>query len=172
MGVMPEWFHFDWVARAARALPGVSFVLIGPDRLAQARLAGLANVHVLGLRDYATLPAYLQHAQVGLLPFDPTGNPSGVAALNPQKMYAYLATGLPVVATDWEELHHLDCPVKRGATPEAFIAAIRQALAETRCAAARRRFAAQHSWRCRMADLLDALAEPLRDAASALQTTS
>jgi hypothetical protein len=167
MGVMPDWFHFDWVARAAHALPWVSFVLIGPDRLARPRLAGLANVHVLGLRDYAALPGYLQHAQVGLLPFDPTRNPAGVAALNPQKLYAYLASGLPVAATDWEELRHLDCPVRCGATAEGFIAAIREALADGGCAAGNRRFAAGHSWRCRMADLLDALAEPPGVAASA-----
>jgi glycosyltransferase involved in cell wall biosynthesis len=136
----------------------VSFVVVGPDRLARARLGRLANVHLLGLRDYAAVPAYLQHAQVGLMPFDPTHNPAGVAGLNPQKLYAYLACGIPVVASDWEELGRLDCPLRRCATADELVAAIRQALAEPGRAAEYRNFAEQHSWRARVAHLLGSLA--------------
>ena len=55
----------SWIRAASTALPEMAFVLIGPDGHARGQLAGLANVHLLGMRDYALLPAYLQHAQVG-----------------------------------------------------------------------------------------------------------
>jgi glycosyltransferase involved in cell wall biosynthesis len=159
MGVIPEWFHFDWLAGAARALPNVSFVLVGPERLARARLGGLANVHALGTRDYAAVPAYLQHAQAGLMPFDAARNPEGVAALNPQKMYAYLASGLPVVSADWEEMHGLGSPVCCCASGTEFVSALRRVLTDPGPAEGRRRFAARHAWRARIADLLGALAD-------------
>jgi len=44
-----------------------------------------ANVHPLGVRPYATLPSYLQHAHVGLMPFNIESNPRGVEVLQPQK---------------------------------------------------------------------------------------
>src|SRR5262249_4083207 len=80
VGVILGWFHFGWVGRAARNMPDVSFVLIGPDRLARKELGGLPNVHLLGVRDYTQLPAYLQHADVGLMPFDVQRNADGVEA--------------------------------------------------------------------------------------------
>ena len=103
---LPPIRRDDW-RQAARALPGVSFVLIGPADRARREFAGLANVHALGFRDYAAVPAYLHHAQVGLMPFDVARNPRGVDVLRPQKLFAYLAAGLPVVSCTWEELRGL-----------------------------------------------------------------
>ena len=31
VGVIPDWFHFDWLRQAAVQIPDMSFVLIGPD---------------------------------------------------------------------------------------------------------------------------------------------
>src|SRR5205807_8039149 len=66
VGVIPEWFHFEWVRRAAEQLPQMAFVLIGPDGLARQRLAGLPNIHLLGVRPYAPIPAPLHRPTVGL----------------------------------------------------------------------------------------------------------
>jgi glycosyltransferase involved in cell wall biosynthesis len=159
LGVIPEWFHFDWVARAARELPSVSFVLIGPERLARRRLGGLPNVHLLGCRDYAIVPAYLQHAQVGLMPFDAGNNPDAVKVLNPQKMYAYFACGLPVVSASWEEVRGLGSPARLCSTGEEFVRELRQALADPGGAETYRRYASRFSWRQRATTLIQALEE-------------
>ncbi|HEV3261792.1 MAG TPA: glycosyltransferase [Gemmataceae bacterium] len=154
LGVMPAWFNFAWIRSAARELPAMSFVLIGPDQLARRELRGAANVHLLGSRDFATVPAYLQHADVGLMPFDARRNPRGVDVLNPQKLYAYLACGLPVVSSTWEEIQNLGSPAKVCASAEEFVAALRQAVCEPGDADMRRQYAARFAWQHRVTALL------------------
>jgi glycosyltransferase involved in cell wall biosynthesis len=161
MGVIPEWFHFDAIRKAAAALPKVSFVLIGPPGIARTRLAGLANVHLLGTRDYDVLPGFLQHAEVGLMPFDAERNPEGVAALNPQKMLAYFACGLPVVSTSWTEIRSWSTPARLSESADDFGAGVREAIRDRGDAEALRRFAASSSWDVRLDTLLAELDSPL-----------
>ncbi len=61
-----------------------------------ARLAQLPNVHLLGNRALGTLPAYVQHMDVCLMPYLVNGY---TKFINPIKMYEYLATGRPIVST-------------------------------------------------------------------------
>jgi glycosyltransferase involved in cell wall biosynthesis len=154
VGVMPEWFHFAWVREAASRLPHMNFVLIGPDELARKRLGGLTNVHLLGVRPYASIPALLQHANVGLMPFDVGSNPLGVEVLQPQKLYAYLASGLPVVSSDWKNLRALDCPVSLCATTDEFVRALARAVTAPGDADVYRRYAAAFDWTRRVSVLL------------------
>jgi glycosyltransferase involved in cell wall biosynthesis len=158
VGVMPYWFHFDWLRQAARVLPEVSFVLIGPDDLAKYEFNGIANIHLLGLKNYATLPAFLQHANVGLMPFDLAKNPAGVNVLNPQKLYSYLASGLPVVSADWEEIRTVNSPAILCASAEQFIKGIRQALSDPGDPKSLRRYASKFDWNQRVPELLSVLA--------------
>src|SRR5262249_44877784 len=54
---------------ALAANPGIRVVLIGPVSATIAgALASRRNVHFIGPRPYESVPAYLQHAQIGLLP--------------------------------------------------------------------------------------------------------
>ena len=83
----------------ARSLSGVSVVLVGPDALptaARRRLTGEPNVLVLGARPYADVPAYLQHADVVIVPHRVT---PFTESLDPIKAYECLAVDTPVVAT-------------------------------------------------------------------------
>lgn len=128
MGVMPEWFDFESIRTAARKLPHVSFVLIGPDRLTRNRLADVKNIHILGVRPYPVLPGYLHHAQVGLMPFDVRQYPDVVNTLHPQKLYAYSACGLPTVAFAWEELKTLNSPAILCQDEEEMVAGIERAI--------------------------------------------
>ena len=65
-------------------------------------LRTLPNVHLLGQRPYASLPAYLKGFQVGLLPL---GFNDYTQAMFPMKFFEYLAAGLPVVASAIDALH-------------------------------------------------------------------
>src|SRR5262249_47749588 len=121
VGVLPPWFHFEWIREAAGRLPAMSFVLVGPDSLAREEFRRVKNVHVLGVRDHSLVPAYLQHAQVGLVPFDPDRNPRGVEVLNPQKLYAYFACGLPVVCSEWKEIRDMHTPARVCSSVDEFI---------------------------------------------------
>ncbi len=131
-GAIDEWFDFDALDAMAEAMPDVSFVLVGPDTLIRRRLPARPNVHVLGWRPFGALPAYLRHADVGIIPFNRTGHPDLVNAIHPLKLYEYLASGLPVVASRWDELERLQSPAVLVDGPEDFRQGIRAVLANRR----------------------------------------
>jgi glycosyltransferase involved in cell wall biosynthesis len=107
---MEDWFDFDLIRESALRYPLFSFVLIGPKREAVKRLSGISNVHLLGSRDYASLPAYLRHADVGIIPNNVWDRPQLIHYMNPLKLYQYFACGLPVVASTSQELKDLKSP--------------------------------------------------------------
>ena len=113
--------------------------------------------HLLGVRPYASIPALLQHADVGLMPFNVQANPRGVDVLQPQKLYAYLASGLPVVASDWKTLRALGTPAQACATPDEFVAALRHAATAPPNRQALRQYAACFDWGRQVAVLLEHL---------------
>lgn len=146
-GSLEPWFDLDTLAAAARARPAVSFVIIGPARIPLSAVSRLPNVHVLGPRPYDRLPGYIAHAQAGIIPFRASGQ---IDAVNPIKLYEYLAAGVPVVATAWAELEHLRAPVLLARSPAEFIDALDEALAGGDSAVEERRaFARQNSWAAR-----------------------
>ena len=77
---------------------GGTVVLVGPAPLPRDDLTRLqaAGVRVLGPRPSSTVPAYLQHADVLIVPHVLT---KFTASLDPIKAYEYRAAGRPVVAT-------------------------------------------------------------------------
>ena len=155
VGVMPEWFDFESIRTAARALPHVSFVLIGPDRLAKTELKDLRNVFVLGMRAYEKLPGYLQGADVGMMPFNVREYPEIVHGLHPQKVYAYSAAGLPIVAIEWEELRSLKSPAILCHQPFSFAQGIQQALEQKPNVEQLKKFARLGDWSARVPSFLD-----------------
>ncbi len=109
-GAQEYWFDVELVVECAARLPQATFFLIGPtSRRVTDAVDALQNVKVLGPRPYAMLPSYLQHADVGIIPFrrDPM-----IDAVHPIKVYEYLAAGLPVVATRWTELERMRAPIR------------------------------------------------------------
>ena len=89
----------ELVLELARALPALAVVLVGPDALSadnRRRLSDQANVHLLGVRRYAEVPAYLQHADVLLVPHLVT---PFTDSLDPIKAQECLAVDTPTVAT-------------------------------------------------------------------------
>lgn len=116
------------VVELARAAPDVSVVLIGPDSLTSASRANLTaepNVHLLGPRPYDDVPAYLQHADVIVVPHVVD---EFTESLDPIKAYECLAVARPVVATPvagFRELADSFAVVRRNG----FVDAVRRAIA-------------------------------------------
>jgi glycosyltransferase involved in cell wall biosynthesis len=89
----------ELVVDVARALPTVNLVFVGPNSLSaasQAALEGLSNVFLVGPRRYDDVPAYLQHADVVIVPHRIS---PFTESLDPIKAYECLAVGTPTVAT-------------------------------------------------------------------------
>jgi hypothetical protein len=89
----------DLVVELARAAPELSIVFVGPDSLrpdSRRLVDSQANVHLLGPRPYSIVPAYLQHADVVIVPHRVT---PFTDSLDPIKAYECLAVARPTVAT-------------------------------------------------------------------------
>ena len=155
VGDMATWFDYELVNRLTEAMPDVSFVFVGPDQMARARLTPRSNVHILGRRPFDDLPAYLWNADVGLIPFDVVHHAELVNAVHPLKLYEYLACELPTVATRWEELDRLDSPVALCDGFDETRRAIEAAIVQPADLAAGRAFAQRADWSSRVRLLLD-----------------
>jgi glycosyltransferase involved in cell wall biosynthesis len=139
----------------AVAAPEISWVLIGPVAWSDAttRLDGLdlPNVHVLGARGFATLPAYVKAFDVALIPYRQTAY---TRATSPLKLWEYLAAGRPVVATDLPGVADAGGLVTIARDPAAFVAAVRRHVGEGGAHATVRADAAlAHAWPRRVAEI-------------------
>ena len=156
-GALAEWFAADWVAAAAKAHPEWSFVLIGLNSGVDLRaLERLRNVHLLGERPYADLPAWLHAFDAAMIPFRVTVL---TEATDPVKFYEYLAAGKPVVATALPELAPHAALHYPAASAEQFVRQLEAAVAERDPAqrAARATFARANAWPARVAALKEAI---------------
>ena len=154
VGSIEAWFDFDLLNRAAAELSHVSFVLIGPEEMALRKLKKLPNIHVLGPRPYQDIPSYLQHATVGLIPFDRANHATLIDNVNPLKLYEYMASGLPVVAVEWEELRRIGSPAFLTKTIPEFISRIQQLTSGESDCELFRSYARNHSYGTRFHELL------------------
>lgn len=96
-GVIDERFDIDLLAETAAQAPDWQFVMIGPVvKIDPASLPQRDNIHWLGGKAYAELPAHLAHWDIGWMPFAIN---ESTAFISPTKTPEFLAAGLPVVST-------------------------------------------------------------------------
>jgi glycosyltransferase involved in cell wall biosynthesis len=157
VGEIADWFDVE-LAEALAQNPRWSLVLIGPLRSGRARrLLARSNVRHLGPRPYAELPRYLSRFDVCLLPFELNAL---TAAVNPVKLYEYLASGQPVVSTPLPEVlpfRHVVSVAEATDFPAAVEAAL-QTAADADARERRLRVARKNTWDQRVETILGALA--------------
>jgi glycosyltransferase involved in cell wall biosynthesis len=96
------WFDWALLVRVAQAYPEAGVMVIG-DYAGQCK-APPPNLHFLGLKPQYTLPAYLAHADVAIIPWQVNDI---TQSTSPLKVYEYLAMHKPVVAPDIQPLRGL-----------------------------------------------------------------
>ncbi|NCB13025.1 MAG: glycosyltransferase [Erysipelotrichia bacterium] len=124
IGAIHEWFDVELVYYCAKNLPTHSFIIIGPEQKDLSKLRTLNNIYILGAKPYNQVPQFLSHSQVGIIPFDVANYPELINSVNPLKMYEYLACGLQVVSTKWEQIEDMSDYVNLVDTKEEFLKAI------------------------------------------------
>ncbi len=132
-GVVDERMDLGLVRALAGLRPQWRFVMIGPVvKIEPDALPRSPNLHWLGAKTYAELPAYLSGWDAGFMPFALN---ESTRFISPTKTPEFLAAGLPVVSTpvldvvrDWGEAGLVDIAAK----PDAFADALGRALARPR----------------------------------------
>jgi glycosyltransferase involved in cell wall biosynthesis len=157
-GLLADWVDYELIKKTAEHFKDGSVVLIGKIAVDAEQkvkiLDDVPNVHFLGRKPYAELPAYCKAFDVALNPF--AINELTLAA-NPLKVREYLAAGLPVVSTDIPEVHVLaDCLV--GMDHADFIAKIESALANPKPREQVSDAIAHESWEAKIDELRELLA--------------
>jgi glycosyltransferase involved in cell wall biosynthesis len=126
-GLIRDWVDLDLLAKVATRQPDWHFVLIGDadSRVNIGRFKNVTNMHFLGRRPYAVLPAYCRHLDAGLIPFKINDL---TVAVNPIKLREYLCAGLPVISTPLPEVRrYADC-VELAETAANFELAVKKCL--------------------------------------------
>lgn len=159
-GTLRDWVDFELLAHIARARPSWQIVLIGQELCDTSAIRGLANVHLLGQKAHHDLPAYCKGFDVGLIPYRIDER---MQFVNPLKLREYLSAGLPVVSTPVPEVRRYPELARIAATPDAFVAAVEEALREgtPERRAARSQAMIAETWAARVAKVEQTLGELL-----------
>lgn len=143
--------------------PDWNLVLIGPEdkKFLTSKLHQLGNVHFLGAKDPALLPAYIKA-------FDVCINPQVLNELTignyPRKIDEYLAMGKPVVATKTKAMKVFENYTYTATTKEEYPSLIKLALAED-CPNVRRdriNFASTHTWTNHVKEIYEAIVKTIK----------
>ena len=148
VGLLSHFLDFDALEALREARRGGTLVLIGPGTPSTAeplrRLASREGVALIGPRPYEEIPAFMQALDVGVIPFrakDPY-----VQGINPNKVYQYLASGIPVVTTPVLDLEPAPPHLQFASDPSGMAAAAGLALDRPAPPEARRVLARPHDW--------------------------
>lgn len=124
-GALGDWVDLELLVKAAKAYPQVTFLLIGPAFTDVSQVSALPNVVLTGLVSYERLRPFLAHIPLWILPFKRNAL---TEAVDPVKIYEYLAAGRTVVSTFLPELSPLRDYLSLTESQEAFLEALGEAL--------------------------------------------
>jgi glycosyltransferase involved in cell wall biosynthesis len=128
-GVIDERMDLGLLADMATLRPAWQFAMIGPVAKIDPRVLPHApNIHWLGPKPYADLPAYLSGWDAGIMPFALN---ESTRFISPTKTPEFLAAGVPVVSTPIADVirpYGEKGLIEIAAGPDEFVAAIEHSL--------------------------------------------
>jgi len=101
-GSISTWLDQNLLVESIIALPHWRFVFIGKICCNIDKIKQFSNVYFLGEKSHWDLPNYIQNWNVALLPFI---NNEQIRMCNPLKLREYLASGTPIVTTNFNALN-------------------------------------------------------------------
>lgn len=156
-GLIAARLNLDWLHHLAIRRPDWSIALVGAvddrrcaDELVQLRQ--LKNVYFLGRKTIDQVPHYVRAFDVCLIPYRVDERAQHAS---PLKLYDYLATGKPIVTTDFAAAGQFKECVRIAGTQEEFVRQIAEALSEhdADLFRARQRIAVENTWDVRVEQL-------------------
>jgi len=157
-GSLSSWIDFEGIFEVASDHPDWNFLLVGPQTDNPPQSA-LPNVEIRDAVPYDQIPALLESFDVAIVPFRQNELTS---AVNPVKVYEYLAAGKPVAAVEIPELTILADVLYLARTASALGNAIERSLCEAKepvnvIREQRRAVATANSWSSRVAQFEEIL---------------
>lgn len=150
IGSIDDRIDYRLLDELYRALPEARFHFVG--RVMDENLISdwrkRDRVHFFGAQAVESLPEFLAEFDVALIPFVSNEFTKGIY---PLKINEYLASGLPVVSTEFADLSDFKDTVTLSSDPEKFVSAVRSYIEEDHPAArlARTEIAKNNSWKAR-----------------------
>lgn len=164
-GVIDERIDYDLLAKLADARSDWHVVMVGPTtKVDPAQFPQRPNLHWLGGRAYAQLPALTKGFSVAMMPFALN---AATEYINPTKALEYMAAGRPVVSTSLDEVRMNFGDVARVAeSHEEFIALCTREVARPSRSRITRglKLASKNTWEALIARMEQHIAEVLKPA--------
>lgn len=150
VGTISSWFDKDLLKFCASENPKLNFIIIGPSNIDLSDLKLYNNVHILGGVPYDKVPSYLKNADLGIIPFKVDLLSKSI---NPVKLYEYLAAGLPVVSSFFEDLEDFQDIIFMAKNKEEFSSFLDKAL-QAKDKEKYQRVAQENTWEARFRKML------------------
>jgi len=154
LGSVDLRLNYQLLGEVIARCPEYLFIFVGRVNHpgGQGQLDSFDNVRLLGSQPPDSLPHFVQHFDLGIIPFLDNELTAGIY---PLKVNEYLAMGKPVVATTFGDMSDFREHIQLADNAEAFRKAIVRALAENHPEEREQRiaFARQNSWRKRAEQL-------------------
>ncbi len=165
VGAVARWVDLRLIRECAVRLPDWLFVFVGPVDNPESKDMP-TNVQFVGPRQHADLAGYLQHANVGIVPFDVDRYARLIWSVDAIKIYEYLSANLQVVCTRWPQSQLMSDLVHHSAqNPDAFSACLTASLTDPKRPASDDELRSW-SWDSRVAPITQMLARLSEDGAS------
>jgi glycosyltransferase involved in cell wall biosynthesis len=162
-GVIDERMDYQLLAHIAEARPSWSIVMVGPTiKVDTALFPKAPNVHWLGQKPYADLPALCKGFDLCLMPFALN---EATEYINPTKALEYMATGREIISTAVPDVVvNFGSVVKIARTREEFVLLCENALDQPDAETIGRglKMAQRNSWESIVAHLEGDIAEALQ----------
>ena len=168
VGVIKKQLDLQLLLDLAGRHSELSFVCVGPyGQLGDGvplvdAMKRLPNVHFLGRKPIAQLPAYMRHLDVCLLPYVRNDY---TRYIFPMKLHEYLATGRPVIGTPIASLQEFGQVIQLATSREEWSAALARATSPEAMAAPRVRerkaLAREYDWNLLVANIASGLCSHL-----------
>ncbi|HWP98205.1 MAG TPA: glycosyltransferase [Syntrophomonadaceae bacterium] len=161
IGVIASWLDLHLIERLAQQFPHCNVVMIGP-LYNVSQIPRQPNLHWLGFKPYEQLAHYSQCFDVGIIPFIQSNM---VDAVNPIKMWEYMASGIPVVSTAIPEARKYPDLVLYSPNNNEFLSNVQRALYQDSPEIRNRRMAVaeQNSWRHRAEQVVEIIEQRLEE---------
>ena len=153
-GSISAWLDLSLLCEVIAVMPHWHFVFVGKVVVDVSRLTQFSNVFFYPEVPHHELPTFSQHWNVSILPFVDNAQ---IRACNPLKLREYLATGTPIISSDFPALAPYRHVINVIRTPQEMCEALNSVLLKARTTV-QQRLVECEDWAVKAQQVMDILA--------------